>query len=70
MAMLPTDGIDYELYQILTTSGAVQLDQLRQKMVERFINNGILLVGERIEEDEQDTSIGKSGDDPKDSKEM
>ena len=55
LAMLPPDGIDYELYQTLTTSGAVQLDQMRQKIVDRFINNCILMVGNRVEEENQDT---------------
>ena len=54
LAMLPPDGIDYELYQALTTSGAVQLDQMRQKIIDRFINNCILMVGDRVEEEDQD----------------
>ena len=43
MTMLPNKGIDYDLYQKITTSGAVQLDQKRQKILERFVNNHIVI---------------------------
>ena len=36
VAMLPPEGVDYELYKRITESGAVHYDDLREDMIKRF----------------------------------
>ena len=56
LTMLPDTGIDYDLYQKITISGAVQLDQKREKIIERFINNHIVFSKQK-----QDVIDSKNG---------
>ena len=42
LSMLPDEGMEYEFYQKLTASNAVQLDRLRQMALKRLVNTGIV----------------------------
>ena len=43
LTMIPGGGIDNDLYQKIAISGAVQLDQKRQKILERFGDRNIII---------------------------
>ena len=45
LIMLPDEGIEYEIYRkILMQNGAEQLYRIREKIIERFINNHVALL--------------------------
>lgn len=56
LAMLPAQGMEYNLFRKLTTANSVQLDKIRQAALQKFIDMNIII--EEYQQKELQTSAG------------